>query len=260
MATRRIRPSRAVLALMILFLVQWPMGCSEDDSPTVILGDGGTTTEYPLPLVSNAEAGRDQLVANAELAYEQLRYEAYENLIHNRYVFRIDPSEIDIVGQAELGAAEDLQSTFGMFSGETGLEPVLDPDGAPTGDFVVVPAVQSIRLDLTPESASSWTLMETGEFAGAWRRVYHLEMTVTYAGESRIDEIRGKQVLYLAASVITVDGSIQGVWKIRAWEDQGIASAAYHGAESATGSTNGPNGNFPLPAEAGSLSQLKARF
>ena len=39
--------------------------------------------------------------------------------------------------------------------------------------------------------------MEDGEFAGSWRRVYDVDMTVTYSGDGRIDTIRGKQVLYV---------------------------------------------------------------
>jgi hypothetical protein len=258
--TRRIRPSHAVLTLMTLFLVQGSMGCSEDDSPTVILDNGGAATEYPLPLVSDADAGRDQLVANLALGYERLHYGEYEKLIHASYVFRVDPSEVNIVGQSELSAAEDLESTFRMFSGETGLEPVLDNSGNPTGDYWMVPAVQSIRLDLTPDSASSWTLMTDGEFSGAWRRVYALNMTVNYSGDTRIDQITGTQVLYLAASVVTIDGLVEEVWKIRAWEDQGLFRAPPHGPGLATRAANDTQGSLPLPTDNTSLGQLKSLF
>jgi hypothetical protein len=195
------------------------VGCSEDDSPTVVL----TPPDDSLPLVSDADAGRDQLVANLELAYEQMNYGNYSKTINPSYVFHVDPAEVDIVGTDELSASEDLESTFAMFSGEVGLEPVLDSNGKLTGDTVMVPPVQTIRLDLTAESASSWTLMEGGDFAGTWRRIYQIEMTVTYSGESRVDQITGKQVFYLTPGTISMDGEEFDVWQLRAWEDMGVS-------------------------------------
>ena len=216
--TRRIRLSRAVLTLLVLFLLPWSVGCSEDSSPTVVL----TPPDDALPLVSNADLGRDQLVANLELAYEQMNYANYERTINSSYVFRVDPSDIDIVGTDELSAAEDLTSTSAMFSGETGIETVFDSNGRPTGDSVIVPPVQSIHLSFTPESAS-WILMEGGEFVGTWRRVYDVRMTVTYSGETRVDQITGKQIFYLIAATISIDDEELDVWQLRAWEDMGIS-------------------------------------
>lgn len=216
---------RLGLILIASFAVLALAGCgifSPDESDD---GGGGTPPpEFKRAVVDPdlPNEGRDQLIANLELAYEQLKYEEYEKLINVSYIFRVGPNDINIVGQAELSAAEDLDSTFGMFSGETGLEPVLDGQGNPTGDFTVVPAVQSIRLDLTPDSASSWVLMEDGEFIGAWRRIYDVNMTVNFSGDTRIDQITGKQVFYLVATT-TIEGGIEfDVWQLRAWEDQGI--------------------------------------
>ena len=148
----------------------------------------------------------------------------YAKLIHNEYVFRVDPAEIDIVGSAELSAVEDLESTEAMFAGESGLEPVVDPvTGQPTGEFRVVAPVQSIELDLTPDSASSWTQMEDGEFQGSWRRVYDVDMTVRYS-DGDVQTIRGKQVFYVLPGTLRDDTSGDEYWQLRAWEDQGIDS------------------------------------
>ena len=216
--TKRIRLSHALLTLLIVFLLPWSVGCSEDDSPTVVL----TPPDNTLPLVSDADVGRDQLVSNLELAYEQLNYENYEKTIHDDYVFRVDPSDIDIVGAAELSAAQDLESTFAMFSGETGIERIFDDQGNFLRDELV-PPVQSISLTLRPESSSSWTLMEDGEFTGTWRRIYDVDMRVVYAGDTRVDQITGKQIFYLIAGTIRVDDEDFDVWRLRAWVDQGIA-------------------------------------
>ena len=166
--------------------------------------------------------GRGQLITNLELAYVEMNYEEYEKLINTDYVFRVDPADIDVVGSAEMSAAPDLESTFAMFSGETGLERIFDDDG----NFLredPVPAVQTIRLDLNPESASSWTLMDTGEFVGTWRLIYDVDMTVFYSGASeRTDTIIGKQVFYAVATTVIEGGIEFQVWELRAWEDQGI--------------------------------------
>ena len=43
-----------------------------------------------------------------------------------------------------------------MFERNTGIEKVLDEEGKPTGETVIVPPVDTIDLRLTPESASDW--------------------------------------------------------------------------------------------------------
>jgi hypothetical protein len=215
------------LVLLASFAVLAVSGCgifSPDESDD---DDGGGTPGDYRPTgdgdVSDGVA-RNNVIYNLERAYELLDYQAYSALIHLEYVFRVDPAEIDIVGQAQLTAVEDLESTEAMFGGEFGSEPVLDPvTGLPTGEEVQVPPVQTIELDLTPDSASNWTLMEDGEFAGTWRRVYDVDMTVTYT-DGRIDTIRGKQVFYVTPGVIEGDPSGKLYWQLRAWEDQGINS------------------------------------
>ena len=76
---------------------------------------------------------------------------------------------------------------------------------------------------LIPDSASSWTLMEDGEFAGSWRRVYDVDMTVTYS-DGDVHTIRGKQVFYTLPDTLQDDTSGDEYWQLRAWEDQGINS------------------------------------
>jgi hypothetical protein len=219
---------RLSLVLLASFAVVALAGCgifSPDESDDG--GGGNPTTDFVetrVGVVPDSE-GRDNVIQNLETAYRLLNYEEYEKLIHADYVFRVDPAEIDIVGIGEYSAAEDLESTYAMFNGETGEEPVLDPvTGLPTGEFRTVPPVQQIELELIPDSASSWTLMEDGEFAGSWRRVYDVDMTVTYSGDGRIDTIRGKQVFYVRPGTLSDDTSGTEYWQLRAWEDQGINS------------------------------------
>jgi hypothetical protein len=105
---------RLGLILIASFAVLALAGCgifSPDESDDV-----GVTPEPEFkrakvdPLLPNE--GRDQLILNLELAYEQLKYEEYEKLINVSYIFRVGPNDINIVGQAELSAAEDLDSTL----------------------------------------------------------------------------------------------------------------------------------------------------
>lgn len=216
---------RLALAVVASLAVVALSGCgifSPDESND---GGGGTTTgNFLPPYVSSGEAGRNQAISNLEQAYELMNYEEYEKLIHTDYIFRVDPNDVNIVGQDELSAADDLASTYSMFNSETGEEPVLDAQGNPTGDVEIVPPVQQIRLTLTPASGSAWTLMQDGEFAGTWRRIYEVDMTVNYSGDGRRDSIQGKQVFYLIAGTIVQDGNVLNVWQLRAWEDQGINS------------------------------------
>ena len=171
----------------------------------------------------SANQGRDNVIANLELAYELLNYEQYERLIHADYVFRVDPNEVDIVGARELTAFEDLESTFAMFNGETGREPILDAEGNPTGEEAIVPPVQRITLDLDPET-SAWIESSDPLFEGSFERIYRVTMTVTYSGDSRVDQIRGKQVFYVTPGTLQNDDSGKLYWQLRAWEDQGIDS------------------------------------
>jgi len=223
------RGTLRTLALVLLasFAVLALSGCgifSPDESD-----DGGDppVSDFKPTGVGDVPDGtaRNNVIYNLERAYELMRYEQYEKLIHLDYVFRVDPAEIDIVGSAQLTAVEDLDSTEAMFSGATGEEKVLDPvTGQPTGEVRQVPPVQEITLDLTPDSSSSWTLMQDGEFAGSYRRVYDVDMTVYYSGDGRIDTIRGKQVFYVTPGTIAGDTSGKLYWQLRAWEDQGINS------------------------------------
>lgn len=184
-------------------------------------GDGvDTSTNPPEPPDLTV---LENLVPALEDAYNNMNYIDYQRLIHEDYVFRVDPPEVDIIGAVEFSAAEDLEATESMFSGETGLEPVIDPaTGLPTGEFTVVPPVQSIEFELTPDSASEWTEMETGEFEGALRRVFDLNLTVTFGGSTRVEAIRGKQVLYAVEGSVLGDTSGTLYWQIRGWEEQGI--------------------------------------
>jgi hypothetical protein len=218
---------RLALVLLASFAVLALAGCgifspdeSDDDQ------GGGTSTEFKLTGLGDVPDGtaRNNVIYNLERAYELLNFEEYDKLIHIDYVFRVDPAEIDIVGSAELSASQDLESTQAMFNGEQGLEPVLDAvTGLPNGEFRVVAPVQSIELDLTPDSASSWTQMEDGEFKDSWRRVYDVNMTVTYS-DGDVQTITGKQVFYVTPGTLSDDTSGKEYWQLRAWEDQGINS------------------------------------
>ena len=214
---------RLALVLLASFAVLAVSGCgifSPDESDDG--GGGGNDGGYESTKVGDSPDGtaRDRVISNLERAYEEPNFLEYEKLIHLEYVFRVDPAEIDIVGSAELSAVEDLESTEAMFAGESGLEPVVDPV---TGEFRVVAPVQSIELDLTPDSASSWTQMEDGEFQGSWRRVYDVDMTVRYS-DGDVQTIRGKQVFYVLPGTLRDDTSGDEYWQLRAWEDQGIDS------------------------------------
>lgn len=209
----------------------------------------GTYGTSPAPaLVSLGPSGADRVVAALDWAFECLHYEVYEAQIHPDYVFRVDPSDVNIVGQAEFSRVEDLESMYRMFSGEFGQEPVLDASGNPTGQFQVVPPVQAIQVSFTPASGSEWMSLTDGEFAGAWRRIFDVDMTVTHSGGTRIDQIRGKQIFYVVAATVDIEGVATEVWQLRAWEDQGINSGA--GLD--------PVGS--VPTEGASMSQLKATY
>lgn len=200
-----------------------------------------------LPLASMGELGREMLVGNIIRSFETLSYDLYATMIHGQYVFRVDPNDIESVGQFELSAFEDLDSTLKMFNGAVGAERVLDAQGNWTGETVLVPPVRAISLALSPASGSAWTLMPDGQFQGSWRRIYEIDMTVTHSGSARIDVIQGKQVFYLAAGTISsADGEL-GVWQLRAWEDQGVNSAVF-GYDRA------------LTSDAQSMGQLKGTF
>ncbi len=216
---------RLALILLASFAVVALTGCGifspdeSDDSDT-----GGGEAVFPPPYVEDGAAGRDQLISNLELTYVELNFPEYEELLHGSYIFRIDPTEINAVGQLELSRAEDVESTQAMFSGELGLERVLDAQGEWTGAEEIVPAVQAVRLTLSAASGSAWTLMQDGEFAGAWRKTFDVDMTVTYSGDSKVDSIVGKQVFYVVPGTIEQGGVTLEVWQLRAWEDQGIKS------------------------------------
>lgn len=211
----------------------------------VSCGDDGTSTDpaprddsYAPPLVSAGDVGLDQMVENLEASLEQLNFTEYQELIHADFVFLVDPAGVDVIGRQELSAAEDLATMQRMFDGEYGVEPVIDPvTGLPTGAFTPVPPVQTIGVSLVPDSASDWTEVTAGEFAGTRRRVYDIDMIVTYAGSTRIDTIRGKQIFYGIAN------GESGEWQLRGWEDQGIESSPARRA-----------------ADAQTVGGLKARF
>ena len=242
---RRWNPMTVVIALSLMVCA-----CSDDaDSPTSQTpppDDTGTFLPTEVGSVSD-EVARNNVVSNLENAYELLMYEEYERLVHADYVFRVDPAEIDIVGAAELSAVEDLESTFSMFNGETGLEPVLDPvTGLPTGEMTIVPPVQSIALDLDPET-SAWIESPDPRFEGAFQRIYQITMTVTFSGDSRIEQICGKQLFYVRPGTLRNDDSGKLYWQLRGWEDQGIDSGAAFR-------------RVAQPTSANSVSTLKARF
>jgi uncharacterized lipoprotein YehR (DUF1307 family) len=241
--TRNLQSMTVVIALALMVCA-----CGDDDSPTSQTPppDDGTVLPTEVGAVSD-EAARNNVVSNLENAYERLMYEEYDRLIHAEYVFRVDPAEVDIVGAAELSAFEDLESTFRMFSGETGVEPVLDPvTGRPTGELTVVPPVHGINLDLDPETGA-WIASTDPRFAGSFERVYRITMSVTYSGDSRIDQIRGMQVFYATPGTLRNDNSGKLYWQLRGWADQGIDSGTEHWLAA-------------LPTSANSVSTLKARF
>jgi hypothetical protein len=178
--------------------------------------------------VTDGDAGRDQAIANLEDAYVALDYQEYERLIHDDFVFLVDPTEIDIVGAEELSAAEDLASTQHMFSQEVGSEKVLDEYGRPTGGVRAVPPVASVDIDLSAESASEWEMETSGRFEGAHKRVYDVNMTVECQGGERTDHVVGLQTFHLKATTQTrriggEDVEVE-VWQIVGWEDQGTNS------------------------------------
>jgi hypothetical protein len=206
--------ARTILALVLASLL---VSCGDDGTST---DPGPQDDSYAPPLVSAGDVGLDQMVENLEASLEQLKFTEYEELIHADFVFRIDPAGVDVIGRQELSAVEDLESMRRMFDGAHGVEPVVDPvTGLPTGAFTPVPPVQSIAIDLVPDSASDWSELTAGEFSGTRRRVYDIDMIVTYAGSNRIDAIRGKQIFYGIAN------GESGEWQLRGWEDQGIGSA-----------------------------------
>lgn len=215
---------RIALVFLATFAVAALSGCgifSPDESDD---GGGGGDETFPPAYVVDGAAGREQLIDNLEQAYERQLIEEYDKLLAETYIFRIDPSELDAVGQLEFSRAEDYDSTTDMFNGQKGRERILDSEGKWTGEYLEVPAVQTIRLRLDAATGSNWILVSGGEFDGSWQKTYNVEMTVTYSGDPKIDQISGAQVFYVVPGTITVNGVEIQVWQLRAWEDQGIAS------------------------------------
>ncbi|RKZ15743.1 hypothetical protein DRQ53_08215 [bacterium] len=207
---------RLLLATLLILA-----GCGSDDSVT---DPGPGARDFPLPLVVDAGAGRDQAIDNLERAYTELRYIEYDHLIGSDFVFRADPVEVSSNGFTELSAAQDLESTQAMFSGETGIERVLDMSGNWTGETMPVPAVQTVQLVLRAAATSQWEQVTLGEFAGTWRKTYDLDMAVAYSGPTSVDQVIGRQSFYLLAESPRGDG--EPVWVLRAWEDHGVSSRA----------------------------------
>ena len=204
---------RLGVILLPLFLLA---GCSDDvvTEPVSREPEG-----YPEPLVSDGAAGLDQLITNLGSSYLEMSYAEYEKILAADYVFRVDPAEVAAMGTEEFDAPGDLSSTAKMFSGEVGRVPVLDPvTRLPTGDFVEIPAIATISVDIDP-AGPGWEEGRWGEFGMTWRRVYDVALTVTYAASNRVDQIRGKSVFYGIADQET------GRWQLRVWEDQGVDSA-----------------------------------
>ena len=192
---RRLSP-----VLLAGFAVLALAGCSifsPDESDEG--GDGPPVVDFKRPVVNPdlPDEGRGQVIANLALSYVEMQYEEYEKLINDSYVFRVDPADINIVGQAELSAGEDLASTFAMFSGEEGKEPVFDDAGNWLRDDPV-PAVQRIALTLTPESASSWSFASTGSTVKTSRSV---RSTLCCPGE------RGRSRAAVSAAAMTSRGN-----------------------------------------------------
>lgn len=202
-------------AAYLLLLLPFVAACGSDEVDT-------SPTE-PDPPAGVTDV--DDLAPALEDAYELLDYEKYEKLLHEDFVFRMSAADAGLLGVAEMSAAEDLDATRAMFSGEFGLEPEIDPaTGLPTGSFVPVPPVQTIEILLVPISGSDWEEVTGGEFAGAQRRVFDLDMVITHSGNPRIDQIRGPQILYVRQGTLRGDTSGTLYWQIRGWEDQGAAS------------------------------------
>jgi hypothetical protein len=217
---------RLTLALLGVLALIALGGCGIFAPDEADEGGGKVDADFPIPLVDNGAAGRDQVITNLENAYIELDYDEYERLIHDDYVFIIDPTEIDIVGVYEYSAAEDLASTKAMFERNVGIEKVVDDEGKPTGETEIVPPVDTVDLRLPPESASSWEFETDGRFQGAWKRIHNVNMTIEYQGGERIDQIVGLQTFHVMASTQTrtVDGQEVEleVWQLVGWEDQGI--------------------------------------
>ena len=187
-------------------------------------GDDGVDTS-PAPEDPTGLADLDRLAPAIEDAYEQLNYAEYDELIHEDYVFKMDVADVGVFGRQELSAAEDHDSTRSMFAGEYGQVAEVDPiTGKPTGIVFPVLPVQSIEMNLEPVNSGSWVEITEGEFAGTRARLFDLDMTVTFAGGTLANQIRGKQTVYVQQGTLRGDTSGTLYWQIRGWQDQGAPS------------------------------------
>lgn len=223
--------NRVLFHALCCFAMTLALGACGDDAPDTTSPPGNALPDG-LPLVSLGDVGQDQCVTNLVDAFESLDLSAYEQVLGEDFLFRFDAAEAPILGSSELSRHEDLESTERMFNGETGLERERDSSGNWTGNYRAVPAVRSIAMGLDPATGSGWEAVTEGEFAGSFRRVFRLDMTVTYAGNPRIDVVYGVQIMYLTEGLITIQGTEVEVWRLRAWEDQGTpARPARRGSE-----------------------------
>lgn len=235
----------SALRFLILAALLLMVGCSDDAVTDPPGGDPGP--QDSLPLVADGEAGLDRAIANLEAGYTALDYQEYERLISPDYVFVSDPASAAYVAD-ELSASEDLDSTRNMFDGMTGMEPVLDASGKPTGTFQPVPPVQQIAMQLAPASGSGWEELMESRHGRAWRRIYDVDMQVSFAGGDRVDAVRGKAIFYMQSGTVqTSADETADVWQIRAWEDQDLAGRA-----GGTGAAR--------PYETISISAIKGRY
>jgi hypothetical protein len=153
---------------------------------------------------------RDKLMANFQSAYSGRDIEGYEHVVHSDFIFLLQPHDVDLHNLSEdyLDRQQELAIAQNMFSGN----PVEGPDGP-------VPGISQIELrDLEP--LTTWHMISSGEFAGASRRVYDVEIAMQRPGAGGIT-IEGPTDFYLSSRESTLaDETVRQYWQLRGQNDQ----------------------------------------
>ena len=221
---------RVAVAVCLVGLVVMAGGCGEE-------GGGGGLLLPPQPIELFPDTA-DKLMANFQLAYETMNYDAFLHLLHPDCVTILQPSTVALF--PSLGPTLDVTEERRIHERMFSRNDVTDPNGA------LVPGVQSIGFQTFARQGTWSSSTGTDAIPNTTCAVYDVVVFFDHGSLYATSKVQGTIKFYVTARDSVVGGVTKPYFQMRGQLDLTLDTKAA--------------GEAGLGTESSSWGEVKARY
>ena len=202
---------RLMILLPVAALMLFGAGCIFSPEPDPI--------EKP-PVVTQFPDTADKLMDNFKVAYSNMQYEKYQEVLHANFRFLFKPEDAVGLPDDVLTRDEELTISYNMFSGEPRPQPEGPPEPGITQITISVLNRKDAWIAVDPSDPNFYEPEDApnGKHASQYA-TYEVQMQIERGDEGKKLQVVGDTIFFVASRDSLVGGVIKPYYQLRGQRD-----------------------------------------